>query len=93
MNDAIPSKVAVPTADTTRKPLGEVIAINESLVKDHLDQVVRQTVEETLNAMLSAEADAWPRKGTGKNSLTRSTRGAPARAAKRSATPIGPIPT
>jgi hypothetical protein len=42
MNDAIPSKVAVPTADTTPKPLGEVIAINESLVKDHLDQVVRQ---------------------------------------------------
>jgi hypothetical protein len=34
-----------------------VIAINEGLIKDHLNKVVVKTVEETLNAMLDAEAD------------------------------------
>jgi transposase-like protein len=34
-----------------------VIAINEGLIKDHLDKIVKTTVEETLNAMLDAEAD------------------------------------
>jgi transposase-like protein len=34
-----------------------VIAINEGLIKDHLDKSVKTTVEETLNAMLDAEAD------------------------------------
>jgi hypothetical protein len=34
-----------------------VIAINEGLIKDHLDKIVVTTVEETLNAMLDAEAD------------------------------------
>ncbi len=35
-----------------------IIEINEEKVKDHLGKFVRQTVEETLNAMLDAEADS-----------------------------------
>ena len=36
---------------------GKIIEINEDKVKDHLGKFVRDTVEETLNAMLEAEAD------------------------------------
>ncbi len=32
--------------------------IDEAKVRDHVDEVVRQSVEETLNALLDAEADA-----------------------------------
>jgi hypothetical protein len=39
------------------KPLGKVIRIDESEIRGHLDQLVRGTVEDTLNAMLEAEAD------------------------------------
>jgi transposase-like protein len=39
------------------KPLGEVIHIDQTLVRQHLGEVVRSTVEETLNAMLDADAD------------------------------------
>jgi len=39
------------------KPLGKVIRIDESEIRGHLDAMVRGTVEETLNAMLDAEAD------------------------------------
>jgi transposase-like protein len=39
------------------KKLGKVIEINESQIQDHLGELVRGTVEETLNAMLDAEAD------------------------------------
>ncbi len=35
-----------------------IITIDESRIQTHLDQVVRGTVEETLNALLDAEADA-----------------------------------
>jgi len=37
--------------------LGKVIEIDERKIQDHLGQIVRGTVEETLNAMLEAEAD------------------------------------
>jgi len=37
--------------------LSNVIRIDDDRVKEHLDKVVRGTVEETLNAMLEAEAD------------------------------------
>lgn len=37
--------------------LGKVIEIDQARIQDHLGQVVRSTVEETLNAMLDAEAD------------------------------------
>ena len=35
----------------------DIITINESLVKNQLSEVVRETVEETLNKLLDAEAD------------------------------------
>lgn len=42
--------------DTT-KPLSKVIRIDEGEIRGHLDKLVRGTVEETLNALLDAEAD------------------------------------
>jgi putative transposase len=35
----------------------KIIDINEKLIKDHLGSIVKDTVEETLNSMLDAEAD------------------------------------
>ena len=37
--------------------LGQVIQIDEGKIQEHLGEVVRSTVEETLNALLDAEAD------------------------------------
>ena len=37
--------------------LKKVIKINETAIPDHLGEMVRSTVEETLNQMLDAEAD------------------------------------
>ena len=34
------------------KPMGQVIQIDEARIRDHLGELVRGTVEETLNAML-----------------------------------------
>ncbi len=42
--------------DSTKR-LSKVIRIDESEIRGHLDEMVRGTVEETLNAMLDAEAD------------------------------------
>lgn len=39
------------------KPMGNVIHIDEARIRDHLGEMVRGTVEESLNAMLDAEAD------------------------------------
>src|ERR1700748_3071362 len=39
------------------KPMGQVIQIDEARIRDHLGELVRGSVEETLNAMLDAEAD------------------------------------
>jgi putative transposase len=36
---------------------GKIIKIDEQVIKNHLGEVVRGTVEETLNALLDAEAD------------------------------------
>src|SRR5262245_48630522 len=38
-------------------PLPPVITIDHGQLKNHLDQLVRQSVEDTLNALLQAEAD------------------------------------
>ena len=43
--------------DGETKPMGQVIQIDEALIRDHLGEMVRGTVEEALNAMLDAEAD------------------------------------
>jgi transposase-like protein len=39
------------------EPVRDVIKIDEAQLTKHLDQVVRDTVEQTLNALLDAEAD------------------------------------
>jgi len=44
-------------SDDTPSPLNNVISIDDERIKSHLDRVVRGTVEETLNALLDAEAD------------------------------------
>jgi transposase-like protein len=38
-------------------PLAQVITIDQAQLHDHLGQLVRQSVEQTLNALLEAEAD------------------------------------
>lgn len=45
-----------PTCETTT-PLGGAFAVDAGKVQSHLDRVVRETVEQTLNALLDAEAD------------------------------------
>ena len=47
--------------DDSTKALGRVIRIDESEIRSHLNELVRGTVEETLNGMLDAEADAMCR--------------------------------
>ena len=42
---------------TTPSSSGKIIQIDEARVRDHLAQIVRGSVEETLNAMLDKEAD------------------------------------
>lgn len=39
------------------RPMGDVIRIDDTRIRDHLGEMVRGMVEETLNAMLDAEAD------------------------------------
>jgi putative transposase len=39
------------------RDLGKVIRIDDERIREHLGQIVRGTVEETLNALLDAEAD------------------------------------
>src|SRR5262250_1485688 len=46
-----------PTDQGEVSKLSQVIQIDEGKIQEHLGEVVRSTVEETLNAMLDAEAD------------------------------------
>jgi hypothetical protein len=41
------------------KPMGQVIQIDEARIRDHLGEMVRGTVEETLNAMPRGSGYAW----------------------------------
>lgn len=36
---------------------GRMVEVDEEQVRSHVDEVVRQSVEETLNGLLEAEAD------------------------------------
>jgi transposase-like protein len=45
------------TNECESKELGRVIHIDEGKIQDHLGEMVRRSVEETLNGMLDAEAD------------------------------------
>ena len=40
-----------------KKKQGKIISIDDEQVKNHLDGIVKSTVEETINAMLDTEAD------------------------------------
>jgi len=44
-------------SDNTPTSLSNVVTIDDERIKNHLDRVVRGTVEETLNGLLDAEAD------------------------------------
>jgi transposase-like protein len=48
------------TTEDTRNTAGnsKIIHIDEQEIRSHLDQIVRGTVEDTLNSLLDAEADA-----------------------------------
>ena len=43
--------------DDALKAMGQVIQIDEASIRDHLGEIMRGTVEETINALLDAEAD------------------------------------
>src|ERR1041385_1784767 len=43
--------------ENTPSPLNNVITVDDERIRNHLDRVVRGSVEETLNALLEAEAD------------------------------------
>jgi len=61
MSDAPDELAAVPEAPAepaTADGFRDVITLDEGKVRGHLDRVVRDTVEQTLNALLDAEADA-----------------------------------
>lgn len=45
-------------AHETKKAISGAIKIDEKEIQDHSDGLVRQSVEDTLNALLNAEADA-----------------------------------
>ena len=45
-------------AQETEKAISGAIKIDEKEIRVHLDGLVRQSVEDTLNALLNAEADA-----------------------------------
>ena len=41
----------------TEKTISGAIKVDENEIRDHLDGLVRQSVEDTLNALLNSEAD------------------------------------
>lgn len=45
-------------AQKNEKAIKDLIKVDEKEVKDHLDALVRQSVEDTINGLLNAEADA-----------------------------------
>ncbi len=50
-------EVGAESGSGVRPVAGPVVQIDEGRIQAHLDEVVRSTVEETLNALLDAEAD------------------------------------
>jgi transposase-like protein len=46
-----------PVAEDNTIPLDNVIRIDDDRIRDHLSRIVRGSVEDTLNALLDAEAD------------------------------------
>lgn len=58
MTTTTDTPVSPPDAAAAPTPLGGAFAVDAGKVQSHLDRVVRETVEQTLNALLDAEADA-----------------------------------
>jgi transposase-like protein len=52
-----PTMETVMGTESGNKAVGAVVQIDDGKLRAHLDEVVRATVEETLNALLDAEAD------------------------------------
>ena len=48
----------------------EVFKIDEAKIREHVDQVVRKSVEMTLNSLLDAEADTNRKVGQGRASYS-----------------------
>ena len=46
-------------AQETKKAISGAIKVDEKEIRDHLDRLVRQSVEDTLNALLNEEADVF----------------------------------
>ena len=57
--------------DTGSQDLSNVISIDDARIKGHLDKIVRVTVEDTLNALLDAEADRLVNAGKYERTETR----------------------
>ena len=60
MSDPVDGPTTVPEAPAepaAADGFRDVITLDEGKVRGHLDRVVRETVEQTLNALLDAEAD------------------------------------
>ena len=66
-------------SDDTPSPLNNVITIDDERIRSHLERVVRGTVEETLNALLDAEADRLCNAQRYERSASRSTSSSPPR--------------
>jgi len=50
-------ETGVEPAGEANSPLDPLVKIDEGRIREHLDEVVRSMVEETLNALLDAEAE------------------------------------
>ncbi len=50
-------RIDMMSEDKKGEGMGQVIQIDDARIRDHLGEMVRGTVEETLNALLDAEAD------------------------------------
>jgi transposase-like protein len=57
MNQHIENEGSKKVSGTDAVEMGKVIKIDEGMIREHLDKMVLSTVEETLNALLDAEAD------------------------------------
>ena len=58
-------------AQENEKSIKGLIKVDEKEVKDHLDTLVRRSVEETINSLLDAEADAICKAGRYQRSADR----------------------
>ena len=54
-------------AQENEKAISGAIKIDENEIRTHLDGLVRQSVEDTLNALLNAETDAICRTSTARD--------------------------